>query len=95
MVPGHNRDMQCVRLTGGGHTAFLFVDLVPMTAHLPLHWIMAFDLYPMLTLENKRKWLAEAARHRWLSLFSHDPDVQAAYLRVAGDKYEVEPVTVD
>jgi glyoxylase-like metal-dependent hydrolase (beta-lactamase superfamily II) len=95
VVPGHNRDMQCVRLTGGGRTAFLFVDLVPTTAHLPLHWIMAYDLYPMLTLENKRKWLAEAARHRWLCLFSHDVHTPAAYLREVEGKYELEPVAVD
>ena len=35
-APGHNADMQCVKLTGGGKTAFLLADLVPMTAHLPL-----------------------------------------------------------
>ena len=58
-VPGHNADMQCVRLTGGGKTAFLFADLVPTTAHLPLPWIMGFDLYPMTTLENKKKWIPE------------------------------------
>ena len=43
-VPGHNADMQCVRITGGGKTAFLFVDLVPTTAHLPFPWIMGYDL---------------------------------------------------
>lgn len=94
VVPGHNRDMQCVRLTGGGKTAFLFVDLVPTTAHLPLHWIMSFDLYPMLTLENKRKWIARAARERWLCLFSHDEKVPAAYVRELDGKYEFDPVTV-
>ena len=95
VVPGHNRDMQCVRLTGGGKTAFLFVDLVPTTAHLPLHWIMSFDLYPMLTLENKRTWIAHAARDRWLCLFSHDEKVPAAYVREVDGKYEFDPVIVE
>ena len=49
--------MHCVKLDGGGKTAFLFADLVPMTAHLPLPWIMGYDLYPMTTLENKKKWI--------------------------------------
>ena len=61
-VPGHNADMQCVRLSGGGKTAFCFVDLVPTTAHLPFPWIMGYDLYPMQTLENKKKWIPEIAR---------------------------------
>ena len=80
-VPGHTADMQCVKLTGGGKTAFLLADLVPTTAHLPLPWIMGYDLYPMTTLENKKKWLPEVAREGWLALFAHDPRVPAAYLR--------------
>jgi glyoxylase-like metal-dependent hydrolase (beta-lactamase superfamily II) len=94
-VPGHVRDLQCVRLSGGGKTAFLFVDLVPTTAHLPFHWIMGYDLYPMTTLENKKKWIPEAAREDWLCIFAHDPNVAAAYLRHRDGKYEAQPVPVD
>ncbi len=94
-VPGHTRDMQCVRLHGGGKTAFFFADLVPTTAHLPFHWIMSFDLFPLTTLENKKKWIPEAAREGWLCLFGHDPHVQAAYLRERDARYEAEPVRVE
>ena len=94
-VPGHTRDMQCIRLRGGGKTAFFFADLVPTTAHLPLAWIMGFDLYPMTTLENKKKWIPEAARGDWLALFGHDPAVRAAYLRERDGQYVAEPVEVD
>lgn len=97
-VPGHTANMQCVKLTGGGKTAFLLADLVPLTAHLPLPWIMGYDLYPMITLENKKKWLPEIARRQWLALFAHDPRVPAAYLREPREKdgpWEAEPVKVD
>jgi glyoxylase-like metal-dependent hydrolase (beta-lactamase superfamily II) len=94
-LPGHTANMFGVKLTGGGKTAFCFADLVPTTAHLPLPWIMGYDLYPMLTLENKKRWLPEAVREGWLALFSHDARVQAAYLREKNDQWEVEPVTVD
>ena len=94
-VPGHTADMQCVRLTGGGKTAFLFCDLVPTTAHLPYAWIMGYDLYPMTTLENKKKWIPEVARNGWLALFGHDPVVRAAWLRERGGQFEAEPVEVD
>jgi glyoxylase-like metal-dependent hydrolase (beta-lactamase superfamily II) len=94
-VPGHNRDMQCVRLTSGGRTAFCFVDLVPTTAHVPFPWIMGYDLYPLTTLENKRKWIPQAAREGWLCIFTHDANVPAAYLREREGKYEVEPVKVE
>jgi glyoxylase-like metal-dependent hydrolase (beta-lactamase superfamily II) len=94
-VPGHTRDMMCVRLSGGGKTAFFFADLVPTTAHLPFPWIMGFDLYPMTTLENKKKWIPEAARGGWLALFAHDPVVRAAWLREREGKFEAEPVEVN
>lgn len=93
-VPGHTADMQCVKLTGGGKTAFAFADLVPTTAHLPLPWIMGYDLYPMTTLENKKRWITQAAREEWLALFVHDPAIPAGYVREREGKWEVEPVTV-
>jgi len=96
-VPGHNADMQCVRLTGGGQTAFFFVDLVPTTAHLPYAWLMGYDLYPLTTLENKKKWIPEVAREGWLALFAHDAKVVGAHLRVSdkGDVYVAEPVEIE
>jgi glyoxylase-like metal-dependent hydrolase (beta-lactamase superfamily II) len=90
--PGHNRSMQCWRLDRGGQTLFGFADLVPMRAHLPLPWIMGYDLYPLETLESKRKLLPQAAREEWLCLFYHDPD--APLCRIIGEDagLRAEPV---
>ena len=74
-VAGHNRSMQCLRLERGGQTLFGFADLVPMRAHVPLPWIMGYDLYPVETLEAKRRLLPQAAREGWLCYFYHDPDM--------------------
>ncbi len=95
VVPGHTAHMQCVRLTGGGQTAFFFADLVPTTAHLPLPWIMGYDLYPVTTLENKKRWIPQVVKEGWLALFAHDPRVPAAYLREREGKWEPEPVTIN
>ncbi|HEX8352250.1 MAG TPA: MBL fold metallo-hydrolase [Pyrinomonadaceae bacterium] len=73
-VPGHSRTMQCVRLARGGRTLYGFADLVPTRAHVPLAWVMGYDLYPVETLEAKRRLLPLAAREGWLCLFYHDPD---------------------
>jgi glyoxylase-like metal-dependent hydrolase (beta-lactamase superfamily II) len=94
-VPGHTADMQCVKLTGGGQTAFFFSDLVPTTAHHPLPWIMGYDLFPMTTLENKKQWIPTVIREGWLALFPHDARVPAAYLRHRNGEWEAEPATVD
>jgi glyoxylase-like metal-dependent hydrolase (beta-lactamase superfamily II) len=71
---GHNRSMQCWRLDQGGETIYGFADLVPMRAHVPFAWIMGYDLYPVETLEAKKKLLPQAAREGWLCFFYHDPD---------------------
>jgi glyoxylase-like metal-dependent hydrolase (beta-lactamase superfamily II) len=73
-VPGHSRTMQCLRLERGGRTLFGFADLVPMRAHVPFAWIMGYDLYPVETLEAKKRLLPQAARENWLCLFYHDPE---------------------
>jgi len=73
-VPGHSRTMQCVRLRGGGgRTLYGFADLIPTRAHVPLAWVMGYDLYPVETVEAKRRLLPQAAREGWLCLFYHDP----------------------
>lgn len=95
VVPGHTAHMQCVKLSGGGKTAFFFADLIPTTAHLPLPWIMGYDLYPMTTLENKKRWVPQVIREGWLALFGHDANVPAAYLRERDGKWEAEPAQID
>ena len=72
--PGHNRSMQCWRLNRNGETLFGFADLVPMRAHVPFAWVMGYDLYPVETVEAKKKLLPQAARENWTCLFYHDPE---------------------
>ncbi len=90
-IPGHTRDMQGVCIRSAGRTAFFFADMVPTTAHLQYPWIMGYDLYPMMTLEQKKKWIPEALKNEWLCLFAHDPNVPAAYLREREGKIVAEP----
>ena len=94
-VPGHTANMQCVKLTGGGKTAFFFADLVPTAAHLPLPWIMGYDLYPMTTLENKKKWIPEVVQEGWIALFGHDAKTPAGHVRDRDGNWELEPIKVD
>jgi glyoxylase-like metal-dependent hydrolase (beta-lactamase superfamily II) len=73
-IAGHNRSMQCWRLERDGKTMFGFADLVPMRAHVRLPWIMGYDLYPVETLDAKKRLLPQAAREHWICMFYHDPD---------------------
>lgn len=94
-VPGHNADMMCVKLSGGGRTAMLLADLAPTVAHLQPAWIMGYDLYPLQTLENKKKWIPKLVQGGWLAIFGHDPKVRAAHLREKDGKVIAEAVAVD
>lgn len=89
---GHNRSMQCARLECEEQTLFGFADLVPTRAHLPLAWIMGYDLYPVETLEAKKKLLPQAARENWICLFYHDPD--AALGRIVEDGGKLTAVDI-
>ena len=53
-------------------TACYISDLIPTTAHLDLTWVMAFDLYPLQTIESRKKYYARAIPERWLTVFTHD-----------------------
>ena len=94
-IPGHNLTIQAVKLTSGTKTLFFAADLFPTRHHLPLPWIMAYDLYPMQTLETKRKWLGEIVRQKWILVFGHDPDHGAARLHERDGKIEFEPVDLN
>jgi hypothetical protein len=56
---------------------------------------MGYDLYPLTTLENKKKWIPQAARGGWLVIFGHEPATPAGYLREQGGKFALEPVVLD
>jgi glyoxylase-like metal-dependent hydrolase (beta-lactamase superfamily II) len=71
---GHNRSMQCPRLERSGETLFGFADLIPTRAHVPYAWVMGYDLYPVETVEAKKRLLPLAARENWTCLFYHDAE---------------------
>jgi glyoxylase-like metal-dependent hydrolase (beta-lactamase superfamily II) len=90
-TPGHTPHHQCVLLRSGGDTACYLADLVPTVAHLPLPWIMGYDVEPLVTLETKRTLLAEARDEGWLLIFEHDPTT--AWGRLSRE--DERPVLVD
>ncbi len=89
-IAGHNRSMQCWRLERNGNTMFGFADLIPMRAHVRLPWIMGYDLYPVETLEAKKRILPQAARENWICMFYHDPDEPLC--RVQQGEKEFSPI---
>ena len=61
-------------------TACYISDLIPTTAHIDITWGMGFDLYPLDTIESKKRYYAQAIPEKWLTVFTHDPKTPWAYV---------------
>jgi glyoxylase-like metal-dependent hydrolase (beta-lactamase superfamily II) len=94
-TPGHTPFHQSVLVSSGGDALCFLGDVVPTTAHLPLPWIMGYDVEPLVTLESKRWLLRRAQEAGWTLCFEHDPTV--AFGRVAhdGKSYVLEALASD
>jgi glyoxylase-like metal-dependent hydrolase (beta-lactamase superfamily II) len=81
VFPGHTRDMQAVLIQSRGQTACYISDLIPTSAHLDLNWVMAFDLYPVETIASRKRYYSRAIPEKWLTMFTHDPEVPWTYVQ--------------
>jgi len=61
-------------------TACYISDLMPTTAHIDITWGMSFDLYPLETIESKKRYYARSIPEKWLTVFTHDPKTPWAYI---------------
>jgi glyoxylase-like metal-dependent hydrolase (beta-lactamase superfamily II) len=94
-IPGHNANIQAVKISGGGKTLLAVADLIPTRHHIPLPWIMGYDLYPMQTLETKRKWIARIVREGWVVALGHDADQPVGTLHARAGKVEFAPLDLN
>jgi len=78
--PGHTANMQAIMVESQGKTACYISDLMPTSAHIDLTWGMSFDLYPLDTIESKKRYYAKAIPEKWLTVFTHDPKMPWAYI---------------
>ncbi len=88
-TPGHTPFHQSVLIESAGERAFYLGDLIPTHAHLPLPWIMGYDVEPLVTLETKRKILKQALDEQWLVIFEHDATVAWGRVEHDGKAYRL------
>ncbi len=73
IINGHTPFQQMVRITDGSHTVLYAADLIPTSSHIPLPYIMGYDLNPLKTLQEKKEILPRAVEENWTLIFEHDP----------------------
>ena len=89
-TPGHTPFHQSVLIESEGERAFFLADMLPTAAHLPLPWIMGYDVEPLVTLETKRRILRQAEEEEWLLIFEHDAVVPWGRIEHDGKGYRLK-----
>ena len=77
-VNGHTFGMQLIKISDSVNTILFCADLFPFTSHIPLPYVMSYDLQPLVTVEEKKKILTKAVDENWKLCFEHDPFYQFA-----------------
>lgn len=77
---GHTRGHQWVELRTGGRSLAFPADMVPTACHLPLPYLMGYDMSAETLLTEKEAFLSRALAEDWIIAFAHDPDIEAGLL---------------
>ncbi|MDP1843757.1 MAG: MBL fold metallo-hydrolase [Sediminibacterium sp.] len=72
-VNGHTNSMMLPQINYKGKTIVYMADLLPSVSHIPLPYVMGYDMFPYTTLQEKKSFLQEAADLQYILFFEHDP----------------------
>jgi glyoxylase-like metal-dependent hydrolase (beta-lactamase superfamily II) len=72
-VSGHTERMMIPRIRYKDKVICYMADLLPSIGHIPLPYVMGYDVRPLITLQEKESFLNDAADNQWILFFEHDP----------------------
>ncbi len=78
---GHTKDMMLPQLKYKGKTIVYMADLLPSQGHIPIPYVMAYDMFPLMTLNEKKSFLTEAVENDYILFFEHDPKYECCNLQ--------------
>lgn len=94
-VSGHTNSMMLPKINYNGRTVVFMADLLPAVAHIPLPYVMAYDMFPLTTLHEKKAFLTEAQQKNYVLFFEHDPLIECCRLQMtekgikAGERFNL------
>jgi glyoxylase-like metal-dependent hydrolase (beta-lactamase superfamily II) len=92
---GHTIGMMHPIVGDSSKKLIYMADLIPMAAHIPLPWVMAYDIHPVQTVKEKGEILPKIVEEEWIIFFEHDPEYQAASVHFDGKNYRLkDPVII-
>jgi len=86
---GHTPGLLHPIVSDGSNKLFYGADIFPMAAHIPIPWVMAYDVQPVVTMEEKQKLLQKMDCEDWILFFEHDPHIQACTVHKDGKHYKL------
>jgi glyoxylase-like metal-dependent hydrolase (beta-lactamase superfamily II) len=87
---GHTLAQQLPKMDANGKTIIFAADLLPTNVHLPLPWVMGYDMRPLDTLREKEAFLEEAIEKKWYIYLEHDSQMELIHIHKQKDKFGVE-----
>ena len=79
---GHTDAMMLPQVNYKGRTVIYMADLLPSAGHIPLPYVMAYDMFPLTTLNEKKSFLTEAQQNDYILFFEHDPLIECCSLQM-------------
>jgi glyoxylase-like metal-dependent hydrolase (beta-lactamase superfamily II) len=79
---GHTDAMMLPQVKYKGRTIIYMADLIPSAAHIPLPYVMGYDMFPLTTLNEKKSFLSEAVENDFILFFEHDPTIECCTLKL-------------
>jgi len=74
---GHTKGLMHPVISDGVQTLFYGADIFPLSAHIPVPWVMSYDVQPVITMQEKEKLLIKIWEEGWFLFFEHDLNIQA------------------
>lgn len=81
LVSGHTESMMLPQVNYNGKTVVFMADLLPSQGHIPIPYVMAYDMFPLTTLNEKKSFLKEAVEKDYILFFEHDPQYECCTLQ--------------
>ena len=89
-VYGHTKGMMLPQIKYGDKTLIYMADLIPASYHVPIPWVMGYDMHPLTTMEEKEIFLSEAAKEEHIFFFEHDPVTECCTVEKTERGYKVK-----
>ncbi|MBE2280638.1 MAG: MBL fold metallo-hydrolase [Ignavibacteriaceae bacterium] len=87
---GHTFNQNAVKIYDSSNTLFYCGDLIPTSGHIPVPYVMGYDLQPLETVKEKKIILSQAVEQDWMLFFEHDPSIPLVKVQHSSKGYSIK-----